>query len=803
MRNDPGLMYAQTPSEKPQPHIRSLVSSKKTDTCMKKEIKLESELDAPRCPMHKTKHLLHDCRGFKSMSFEERRAFLKNNHLCFKCCSSTEHAARNCNKKIKCGDCGSDRHCTAMHISKEKSDQSVHGGEEEGSKKTVTSKCTQVCGNKQHVEGKSCAKLVLVNIYQSSGTKPEHMLKTYAILDEQSNRSLAKPELFSKLNIKSEQFEYTLKTCSDTVVRCGRRAQGCIVESLDGSVSYRLPTLIECSQIPNIRDEIPTPSVAMHHSHLQDIASYIPEINEEADILLLIGRDMIDAHHVIDQRIGPPGSPYAQHLGLGWVVIGEVCLGKVHQPESVTCNKTYLIGENRASVCRPCPNKMQIKELHPFQHDDDHSIFIKTEQDEKVGLSTEDREFLGIMDSEFCMHSSGHWVAPLPFKSSRQRLPNNRQQALHRAKIQDSSLKSNSVKRSHFVTFMKEIFDSGHAERAPPLNDTEECWYLPLFGVYHPKKPDQIRGVFDASAKHQGVSLNDVLLSGPDLTNSLLGVLLRFRKEPIAMTADIKKIFYCFLVSEKHRNFLRFFWYLDNDPDSEFVEYRMRVHVFGNSPSPSVASYGLRKIAERSREDFGIDIQEFIANDFYVDDGLTSTPTVDKAVSLMRRTQRAFEVNGNLRLHKIASNSKEVMSSFPSEDLAKDLALLDLNKDVLPLQRSLGLNWNLQTDNFTFCVSSEMKPYTRRGVLSTVNSIYDPIGFVAPVSVTGKIFLRELVSGTLDWDSPLPEDRRNDLESWRDSLILLEQMKIPRSYFGVALSDISRLELHIFSDASE
>ena len=169
----------------------------------------------------------------------------------------------------------------------------------------------------------------------------------------------------------------------------------------------------------------------------------------------------------------------------------------------------------------------------------------------------------------------------------------------------------------------------------------------------------------------------------------------------------------------------------------------------------------------------------------------------------MRRTQRAFEVNGNLRLHKIASNSKEVMSAFPSEDLAKDLALLDLNKDVLPLQRSLGLNWNLQTDNFTFLVSSEMKPYTRRGVLSTVNSIYDPIGFVAPVSVTGKIFLRELVSGTQDWDSPLPEDLRNDWESWRDSLILLEQMKIPRSYFGVALSDISRLELHIFSDASE
>ena len=803
IRNDPGFIYTQIPSEKPQIHSqkKTFISAKKTD--VKKENKSETNGDAPRCPMHKTKHSIHNCRGFKSLSFEERRAFLKNNHLCFKCCASTDHGARECKQKIKCGDCGSESHCTAMHIYKDKSDQSVHGGEEETPRKTVTSKCTQICGNKQYLDGKSCAKLVLVNIYQSTDTRSDHKLKAYAILDEQSNRSLAKPELFSKLHIKSELFEYTLKTCSDTVVKSGRRAQNCVVESLDGSVSYRLPTLIECSQIPNIRDEIPSPCVAMHHPHLQDIASSIPEIDEEADILLLIGRDMIDAHHIIEQRTGPVGSPFAQRLGLGWVVIGEVCLGRVHQPDLVTCNKTFLIGENRASVCPPCPNKIKVKELPPFQHNDDNNIFIKTEQDDKVGLSAEDREFLSIMDSDFCMHSSGHWVAPLPFRQSRQRLPNNRPQALHRAKLLDSSLKSNSLKRSHFVTFMKEILDSGHAERAPPLSSTEECWYLPLFGVYHPKKPDQIRGVFDASAKYQGVSLNDVLLSGPDLTNSLLGVLIRFRKEPVAMTADIKKMFYCFLVSENHRNFLRFFWYLDNDPDSELVEYRMRVHVFGNSPSPAVASYGLRKIADRSKEDFGIDVQEFISNDFYVDDGLTSTPNVDTAVSLMKRTQQAFQEHGNIRLHKIASNSKEVMSSFPSEDLAKDLAVLDLNKDVLPLQRSLGLNWNLQTDVFTFCVSDEMKPYTRRGVLSTVNSIYDPIGFVAPVSVTGKLFLRELVTGTIDWDAPLPEDRRNDWESWRDSLILLEKMKIPRSYFGVALSDISRLELHIYSDASE
>ncbi|MEE6522950.1 hypothetical protein FKM82_021610 [Ascaphus truei] len=104
---------------------------------------------------------------------------------------------------------------------------------------------------------------------------------------------------------------------------------------------------------------------------------------------------------------------------------------------------------------------------------------------------------------------------------------------------------------------MQKIFLSGHAESAPPLREDEECWYLPSFGIYHPQKPGQIRVVFDYSAQHQGVSLNDVLLTGPDLTNSLLGVLIRFRKEPIAITADIQQMFHCFLVREDNPNNLR------------------------------------------------------------------------------------------------------------------------------------------------------------------------------------------------------------------------------------------------------
>lgn len=96
--------------------------------------------------------------------------------------------------------------------------------------------------------------------------------------------------------------------------------------------------------------------------------------------------------------------------------------------------------------------------------------------------------------------------------------------------------------------------------------------------------------VFDSSAEYKGTSLNDVLLSGPNLNNTLVGVIVTFRRERIAITADVEQMFYGFKVREDHRNFLRFLWHCDNDPDKEIIDYWMTVHVFGNSPSPAVAT---------------------------------------------------------------------------------------------------------------------------------------------------------------------------------------------------------------------
>ena len=119
------------------------------------------------------------------------------------------------------------------------------------------------------------------------------------------------------------------------------------------------------------------------------------------------------------------------------------------------------------------------------------------------------------------------------------------------------------------------------------------------------------------------------------------------------------------------------------------------------------------------------------------------------------------------------------MEAFPCKDRATELKDLDLTADDLPVQRNLGLHWDLESDSFTYRVEDERKPYSRRGVLSTVNSLYDPLGFVSPVTVEGKALLRELTVISPDWDTPLPREKEKSWEIWRNSLQELENLKIP------------------------
>ena len=140
----------------------------------------------------------------------------------------------------------------------------------------------------------------------------------------------------------------------------------------------------------------------------------------------------------------------------------------------------------------------------------------------------------------------------------------------------------------------------GHAKRVPEdelVVQDKPLWYLPHQPVFNPNIPGKTRVVLHCAAKFKGVSLNDQLLSGPDLTNSVVGVLTRFRQERAALAADVEAMFHQARVSPDDYDAFRFLWWPDNDLDQEPVEYCMEFHLFGATSSPACSNFALRRTA--------------------------------------------------------------------------------------------------------------------------------------------------------------------------------------------------------------
>ena len=147
------------------------------------------------------------------------------------------------------------------------------------------------------------------------------------------------------------------------------------------------------------------------------------------------------------------------------------------------------------------------------------------------------------------------------------------------------------------------------------------------------------------------------MLSGSDLTNQLVGVMIRFRVGPVAFMADIQAMFYQIIVPEKQRSFLRFLWWNEGNLDSEITDHEMCVHLFGAVSSPSSSNYALRKAAADNSSCYGNDTATAIMKNVYVDDLLNSVEDEKYVKDLIRRIQKMFSVS-RFNLTKFISNNK-------------------------------------------------------------------------------------------------------------------------------------------------
>ncbi|XP_033124807.1 uncharacterized protein LOC117123090, partial [Anneissia japonica] len=522
-------------------------------------------------------------------------------------------------------------------------------------------------------------------------------------------------------------------------------------------------------------------------------------------------RNCLEPLKVRECRNGPKGAPWAQRTTLGWTISGQICKSGAGGKVYASVNRTVVEPTCLYQSDGICTNHIYIKD-RPHITTTKTDIYVETKDECKIAMSMEDERFIQKMQLGAHTNANGNLEFPLPFKEDDVNLPNNRSQAQYRLKNLLKTLNRKPEAMEEYKQFISKILSRNHASPVPESDINPlpgKAWYLPHFPVHHPKK-NSLRVVFDGSAEFNGCSLNKALLRGPEHMNSLLGVLLRFRIGNIAVMGDIEQMFHNFYVDTPDRNFLHFLWFKDNDTSQPIVEYRMNVHLFGSTSSPAVATFGLRMIADNCKDTHGEDVAEFIHQDFYVDDGITSKPDVESTISLIKRSCAAL-MTKRLRFHKIVCNSIDVLKALPEEDINKDLKSVELHKDDLPTQRTLGVHWDLESDTLTFHVSLPNKPFSRRGVLSVSSSIFDPLGLVAPVTIEGKIMLRELMKNTKHgnktsqncWDSPLPERYLSKWIGWKDSLYELQNIQLPRCYQPPNFGPIRRREIHVFSDASD
>ena len=225
-------------------------------------------------------------------------------------------------------------------------------------------------------------------------------------------------------------------------------------------------------------------------------------------------------------------------------------------------------------------------------------------------------------------------------------------------------------------------------------------------------------------------------MKGPDLTSSLVAVLLRFRKWLVPVTADVEAMFHQIYVSPPDRDALRFYWWPDGNIDIKPAVYRMAVHLFRAKCSASCAMYCLRETAKQFDKNFDPKVAETILKSFYVDDCLTGADSEETAIDLIKNL-RALLALGGFKLTKWFSSSDRVMSSVPEEKKSK--AARSNLPSVARQQRVLKISWNTAADEFFFTADLPNFPITKRGMLAATNSLYDPLGFLAPVVLLARL----------------------------------------------------------------
>ena len=522
----------------------------------------------------------------------------------------------------------------------------------------------------------------------------------------------------------------------------------------------------------------------MQHSLADELPSTTPTAPQRID--LLIGSDYY--WNILESdRISLPSGLLLLSSRLGFILTGKT--GMSVSDGSTSTEVALLLINN------------QLLQHSVLSMDSDSSMVEHLWRLDTIGLTdnptlSDDDQALQRFN-QTVRFQDGRYHVRLSWKSSDVSLPTNYGLALGRLSSLSRRLSEDPDLLRQYHEVLSQQAAAGVIEPLPGSPDSTAptlVHYLP----HHPvvkQSPSttKVRIVYDASAKARkgNNSLNDCLHRGPVLLPDLVGMLLRFRLHAIVLVADVEKAFLQIGVLPEDRDALRFFWFRDitaslDDPTNRQV-FRFARVPFGLVCSPFLLAATLHHHLQSVRTPVALRILQNI----YVDNLVVGCRTVSEAQEIFHEGKRLFsDIFMNLR--QWVTNSLEVSRSLPSDQL-----------DSVVSCKMLGLQWQPQQDLLQICppvhVSSYESPATKRSVLRTFASVFDPLGLFSPVTIRAKLFFQHLWLRNMPWDAPLPPDLAHEWDELVRQLKAITTVVIPRL---VTATSPFTAQLLAFTDAS-
>ncbi|XP_030758530.1 uncharacterized protein LOC115884169 [Sitophilus oryzae] len=584
-----------------------------------------------------------------------------------------------------------------------------------------------------------------------------------ALLDSGSESNFITEKLCNTLNLP--------RTLTDITINGIGQSASQIIHRVSVNMQSRLNNFkvkLPCLVIKNITNKIPQTYFDIEELQIpKKCALADPAFNMPCQIDILLGAQIFwDLVCVGQIKLGKITQHFKNSFGL--VSIGHYTCS---MSNISSCNFSHLSNDLNDSL----------KKFWEIEHCPGTQII----------LSNEERACEKHFAQNTKRNSDGRFIVSLPLTNSSDRIGDNRANAVKRFYNIEKRFQRDQNLFIEYKAFIDEYINLNHMTKIVDMPEPGE-YFLPHHCVFKESSTTtRLRIVFDGSCKtNTGLSLNDIMMVGPTIQEDIFAILLRFRIFDIVIKADIAKMYRQVLVSESDRKLQKIFW--RNKPSDQLDTYQLNTVTYGTSAAAFLAIRCLNQLAYEHKESHP-EASEAILKCFYVDDLLYGGTNISDIIRVKNDINAILQKAG-FELRKWVSNDERV---FQQINKPKDCTLGEHENS-----KTLGLKWIPAEDQLSFEIGNfdEEKPVTKRTILSMTAQLFDPLGLLSPVIIIPKVMLQRLWQANLHWDESVPLELHTRWLSFRNELMELANLKIPRH---VVCTRLKIVQLHGFSDSSE